>query len=97
MNEIPRFSKCRPRVEMERVPLCQTKYDTAEPAILYKIARFLQKAEGPGPVCRKDAVSARTGEVSNSDQLIFRNSTNIVLEMCIPSVSFRSSELSQPI
>jgi hypothetical protein len=36
-------------------------------------------------------------DVSNLDQLSFRSRAIMVLEMSIPSVSFRSSELSQPI
>jgi len=36
-------------------------------------------------------------KVSNSDQLFFESSAIMMAELSIPSVSFRSSELSQPI
>jgi len=63
--------------------------------MLCRIAHILRKTFNWHRVDRRTCLGEKT-EVSNSDQLSSAGWTMMMLETSISSLSFRSSELSQP-
>ena len=70
--------------------------DTTPAAILCKIAQITRDQSDRIPSVSRPEFG-RELKVSNSDQLLFRAWVIMMSEMSHSSLSFRSSELSQPI